>query len=92
MPSGQAAYAHWQQPCAQWLCSITKQKGGDYIKENTMVNNKIEGKSTGGKATKPIQETLMLSWSSPLPSNHSPSACRGFWGTLSTLHGQADPS
>ena len=57
-----------------------------------MVNNKIEGKSTGGKATKPIQETLMLSWSSPLPSNHSPSACRGFWGTLSTLHGQADPS
>lgn len=62
------------------LCSTTKQKSEDYIKENRRVDNRIGGKSTDGKATKPTQETLVLSQCYPLPSNHSPSACRDFMG------------
>lgn len=65
-PSGQAGYTHLQQLWAWWLHRPTKQKGEDYIKENTTVNNRAEGKSTNSKATKPTQEELLLSQCCPL--------------------------
>lgn len=46
-----------------------KQKGEDNIKENTMVNNKVEGKKgkgTDSKGPKPTQGELLLSQCCPL--------------------------
>lgn len=48
-----------------------------------MVNNRVEGKSTGSKAAKPTQEELLLSQCCPLFGNLSPSTCRVSRGILS---------
>lgn len=80
--SGWTGYVQQQQPWALQLCSTEKEKGKDYIKENAMVNNTLGGKSTDSK------EKLILPPCHPLPSSHSPSACRVLWNSL-TLHRQA---
>lgn len=78
----------WVHSAAAGLCSIAKEKGEDYIKENAMVNNMTGGKSTESKAANPPKEKLVLPQCHPLPGSHSPSACRVLWDSL-TLHRQA---